>query len=90
MKNAPDPVLFRRYGTCIEAYKAAVSRQVPAAITALTSGDYAKSKEEAANVALDADTCEQQWATEGSPLAGDNKMVRGLSVLASSMAGLLG
>ncbi|XWS38914.1 hypothetical protein CRYUN_Cryun18bG0004300 [Craigia yunnanensis] len=89
IKNVSDLVLFRFYGSCIEDYRAAVKRQVPEGIDDLASKNYVTSKNDAAAAATNVDACEQQFANK-SPFNDRNKVVHDLSLLASSIIGLLG
>ncbi|KAJ9699847.1 hypothetical protein PVL29_005625 [Vitis rotundifolia] len=89
-KNTTDPVLYRSYGTCIDEYQGTVTRHLPEAISALESNNYEKSKQEAGSAATSADTCEQQFVPEKSPMFDENTVVHGLSVVASNIVELLG
>ena len=89
-KNTTDPVLYRYYGTCIDEYQGTVTRHLPGAISALESNNYETSKQEAGSAATSADTCEQQFVPEKSPMFDENAVVHGLSVVASNIVELLG
>ncbi|GAY35658.1 PMEI domain-containing protein [Citrus sinensis] len=89
-KKVSDPALYRFYGTRIEEYRAIVERQIPEAIDALQSGDYMVSKKDAEAAAAHADSCEEQFAGETQPFSDQNKAVHGLSLVTSSILGILG
>lgn len=89
-KKVSDPALYRYYGTCIEEYRAIVERQMPEAIGALQSDDHMVSKNDAEAAAAHADSCEEQVAGEAQPFSDQNKAVHDLSLVTSSILGILG
>ncbi|GMJ03659.1 hypothetical protein HRI_004035100 [Hibiscus trionum] len=88
-KKTRDPDLSRFYGSCIEDYGTSVDRLLPEAAKALGSKDYITAKSDAAAVAPYIDACDQQFA-EKTPFSDGNKLVRDLSLVASSIIALLG
>ena len=67
-----------------------MTRHLPAAITALDSNNFGVPKQKAAAAAASADTCEQQFVPDKSPMVAENKVVHGLSIVASNIVELLG
>ncbi|XP_039039123.1 putative invertase inhibitor [Hibiscus syriacus] len=88
-RNVTDPSLSRFYGSCVENYGASVERFLPEAVKALGSKDYVTAKNDAAAVASYVDACDQQFS-EKTPFSDRNKLVHDLSVVVSSIIGLLG
>ncbi|GMJ08598.1 hypothetical protein like AT3G17152 [Hibiscus trionum] len=87
-KNTTNPDLSRFYGSCIEDYGTSVDRLLPEAAKALGSKDYLTAKSDVADVAPYIDACDQQFA-EKTPFSNRNILVRDLSLVASSIIGLL-
>ncbi|KAK8660884.1 hypothetical protein V6N13_051792 [Hibiscus sabdariffa] len=88
-KNTRDPELSRFYGSCIEDYGTSVRRLLPEAVKALGSKDYATAKNDATAVTSYIDACDQQFA-EKTPFSDRNIIVHDLSLVASTIIGLLG
>ena len=72
-KKTTDLVLYKFYGTCIDENQGAMTRHLPRTISALESNNYETSKQEAGSAATSADTCEQQFIPNKSPMADKNK-----------------
>ncbi|GMH28555.1 hypothetical protein Nepgr_030398 [Nepenthes gracilis] len=89
-REAPERGSFERYGTCIEDYRATVFRHLPAARSALDGEKYAASTEELQSAALLAEGCQNQFASEKTPLAEENKAVHDLCGVAQGIIKTLG
>ncbi|GFZ13879.1 hypothetical protein Acr_24g0000690 [Actinidia rufa] len=89
-KNTMDPVLFRKYGTCILQYNRTVSSTLPQAIKALETNDNGASKQGAQDAATSVQTCGVQSASNEFPVSTQNKLVQDLALVAKSIISTLG